>query len=187
MAHLHTGAGQYDLTVSAYIVRRAPEPAVLLHRHKTLGIWMQHGGHVELDETPWQALVREIREETGYDPAQLCVLQPPRRLAALTGDLVHPQPVCVRSVPFGVGTNHFHTDLTYAFVTAELPAYDIGPEESGERAWLTVAEVQALPPGTTYPDVRELSPYIVRLLAEWEDTPLLPEWADNPPPGSTPG
>jgi 8-oxo-dGTP pyrophosphatase MutT (NUDIX family) len=38
---------------------------VLLHRHKRLGLWLQPGGHVDPGETPWQAALRETREETG--------------------------------------------------------------------------------------------------------------------------
>lgn len=39
--------------------------ATLLHWHKRLGQWMPPGGHIEADEDPVQAVLREIREETG--------------------------------------------------------------------------------------------------------------------------
>ncbi len=32
---------------------------------------MQVGGHIELDETPWQAVEHELREESGYTLAEL--------------------------------------------------------------------------------------------------------------------
>jgi 8-oxo-dGTP pyrophosphatase MutT (NUDIX family) len=38
---------------------------VLLHEHKRLGIWLQPGGHIDPGETPWEAALRETREETG--------------------------------------------------------------------------------------------------------------------------
>ena len=39
---------------------------VLLHLHKRLGLWLQPGGHVDAGETPEQAALREVREETGF-------------------------------------------------------------------------------------------------------------------------
>jgi 8-oxo-dGTP pyrophosphatase MutT (NUDIX family) len=179
MPHLNTLPGQYDLTVSAFIVRGDP-PRVLLHRHKTLGVWMQPGGHVELDETPWQAIIHEVREETGYEVDQLAVLQPALRLASLAGDDLHPQPVCLRSFPYGVGTGHFHTDLTYAFLTDQAPRHRPAQGESAELAWLTAAELAGLAPDQTYQDVRQVAWYILdQLLQSWEPVAVANSSASN--------
>ena len=59
MAHIHE---KIDFTASVYVVR---DGKVLLHQHKTLGIWLPPGGHIELDEDPNQTAVREVKEETG--------------------------------------------------------------------------------------------------------------------------
>ncbi len=40
---------------------------VVLLEHKRLGIWLQPGGHIDPGETPWDAALRESREETGLD------------------------------------------------------------------------------------------------------------------------
>lgn len=40
---------------------------VLLHRHKKLNVWLPAGGHIDRDELPEEAAVREVKEETGLD------------------------------------------------------------------------------------------------------------------------
>ncbi|WP_336250195.1 NUDIX hydrolase [Stomatohabitans albus] len=41
------------------------ERGVMLLQHKRLGIWVQPGGHIEANEAPHRAALRESREETG--------------------------------------------------------------------------------------------------------------------------
>jgi 8-oxo-dGTP pyrophosphatase MutT (NUDIX family) len=61
MPHIHE---KIDLTVETFIVHK---DKVLLRRHDKYGIWLSIGGHVELDEDPNQAAVREAKEEVGLD------------------------------------------------------------------------------------------------------------------------
>ena len=61
MAHIHQ---KIDFTVSVQIVH---ENKVLLLIHKKLHIWLPPGGHIELDEDPNEAALREAKEETGID------------------------------------------------------------------------------------------------------------------------
>lgn len=49
-------------TVSVYVVNNN---RVLLHRHKKAQILLPVGGHIELDELPEEAAVREVLEEAG--------------------------------------------------------------------------------------------------------------------------
>lgn len=63
MPHIHD---LIDLTVSAYIVHPT-EDKVLLVDHKKHKKWLQLGGHVELDESSDEALLREIEEECGLE------------------------------------------------------------------------------------------------------------------------
>ncbi len=53
-----------DLVVSAYIFN---QDKVLLIHHKKLNLWLPVGGHIDKDETPDEAIIREIKEETGLD------------------------------------------------------------------------------------------------------------------------
>jgi 8-oxo-dGTP pyrophosphatase MutT (NUDIX family) len=54
----------FHVTGSGIVV--GPRGVVLLE-HKRLGIWLQPGGHIDPGETPWDAALRESREETGLD------------------------------------------------------------------------------------------------------------------------
>lgn len=53
-----------DLSVGACIVK---DGEVLLLYHNKLEKWLFPGGHVEPNETPDMAVVREVKEETGLD------------------------------------------------------------------------------------------------------------------------
>lgn len=61
MAHLHE---KIDFTVSVFVVY---QDTVLIRMHEKFGIWLGVGGHIELDEDPNQAAVREVKEEVGLD------------------------------------------------------------------------------------------------------------------------
>lgn len=53
-----------DLTIAAYIMH---EDKVLLVHHRKLDWWLPVGGHIEENETPDDALLREVKEETGLN------------------------------------------------------------------------------------------------------------------------
>jgi 8-oxo-dGTP pyrophosphatase MutT (NUDIX family) len=57
-------ADPVHVTASGIVVGRR---GVLLHEHKRLRIWIQPGGHIDPGEMPWDAALRETREETGLD------------------------------------------------------------------------------------------------------------------------
>ena len=61
MAHIHE---KIDFTVAIFVVQQG---RVLLIHHRKLDKWLPLGGHVELDEDPEQAALREAREESGLD------------------------------------------------------------------------------------------------------------------------
>ncbi|MBI2024046.1 NUDIX domain-containing protein [Candidatus Giovannonibacteria bacterium] len=61
MPHIHE---KIDLTVEVFIVHKNK---VLLRKHDKYEIWLSVGGHIELDEDPNQAAIREVKEEVGLD------------------------------------------------------------------------------------------------------------------------
>jgi 8-oxo-dGTP pyrophosphatase MutT (NUDIX family) len=59
MPHIHE---KIDFTAEAFIVHKNK---VLLRMHDKHKIWLSVGGHIELDEDPVQAAIREVKEEVG--------------------------------------------------------------------------------------------------------------------------
>lgn len=162
MAHIHTEPGQYDATASAFIVRMdGPEPALLLHKHRLLGRWLQLGGHVELHESPWGTIMHEIPEESGYALSQLKVLQPAVRLQKLSDATIHPSPVATLSHQFG-DTDHYHTDTEYAFTAYGPPEGTADEGESTEFKAFTATELADIPSGDIPENVREVGLFILR-------------------------
>src|SRR5688572_33246753 len=75
MAHKNTQEGEHDLTASAFIVllenkpkgASVTRPQLVLHEHAELGKLLQFGGHLEDNETPWQAALRKAKQEGGFE------------------------------------------------------------------------------------------------------------------------
>lgn len=121
-------ADPVHLTASAIVLDGAGR--TLLHRHKRLGLWLQPGGHVDGDERPEDAVLREVREETGLDG----------RHPADGGAPVHVD------VHEG-GRGHLHLDLRYVVLA---PPRDPAPPdgESQDVRWLTYEQARRLSDGS---------------------------------------
>ncbi len=61
MPHIHE---KIDFTAEVFIVH---DNKVLLRMHDKYNIWLGVGGHIELDEDPNLAAIREVKEEVGLD------------------------------------------------------------------------------------------------------------------------
>ncbi len=105
---------------------------VLLHRHKRLGRWLQPGGHVDPGETPWEAALRETREETGV------AAEHPGRAPRLIHVDVHEGP-----------RGHVHLDLRYLLLADAEVALSPAPGESPDVAWWTPSEAAAVTDAST--------------------------------------
>ncbi|MDB5163923.1 MAG: pyrophosphohydrolase including oxidative damage repair enzyme [Candidatus Saccharibacteria bacterium] len=132
-----------------------------------LGTYLQFGGHVELDENPWQTVAHEVLEETGYDLNQLKIMQPKSRLRKLTGVTLHPEPVIMLSHEFSPG--HFHTDIEYLFVATGEPSHAVGNDESTDIRAFSQAELMDESIPNIPENIREVGSFILsHRLIEWE-------------------
>ncbi len=96
----HTGR---HFTVAVFVVW---EGKVLLHHHRKLGMWLPPGGHIERDELPDEAAVREVREETGVEVE---LVGERREDVADPVQLLRPAGVQLENI----GPGHQHIDLIY--------------------------------------------------------------------------
>lgn len=90
-------------TVAVFVVHAQ---RVLLHYHRKLGRWLPPGGHVEENELPDDAAVREVLEETGVPirlvGSQGVPVEVPRQLVVPAGIQVE-----------DIYPGHQHVDLVY--------------------------------------------------------------------------
>ncbi len=90
-------------TVAVFVVWKGK---VLLHFHRKLGMWLPPGGHIERDELPDDAAVREVLEETGVEVELVG-----ERCADIEDPLQLHRPAGVQLENIGPG--HQHIDLIY--------------------------------------------------------------------------
>lgn len=173
MPHIHTAPGQHDHTISIYIIRTDfRQPKILLHMHRKTNLYAQFGGHIELDEHPWQTAARELEEETGYTLDSLQLLQPAERLQKMTRAIIHPQPVAHATMQYPGTERHSHTDVVYAFIATDEPESQPHDGESTDLRLFTRKELISLKQTDTI--TRETSLYIFdSILSSWK--PISPD------------
>jgi 8-oxo-dGTP pyrophosphatase MutT (NUDIX family) len=96
------------MTVSGFVVEG---DRTLLHWHRKNSMWLPPGGHIERDEDPVQAVIREVAEETGIT-AEIVAPYAPRASArfAVPPQLPPPYVILVEDIEEGP---HQHIDCVY--------------------------------------------------------------------------
>lgn len=168
MPHIHTEPGQHDATVCAFILRITDQPRLLFHQHKHVGTLLPVGGHIELHETPWQAVVREINEESGYESTQLEALVPAWQFEEAPA--VRMQPIPFVLLTHGYDTiDHYHNDLSFLVYVTDEPAGYPSEGESLDLRWLTSDDIVAMGDTEMKENVRMIAKRIFELnLEDWQ-------------------
>jgi ADP-ribose pyrophosphatase YjhB (NUDIX family) len=126
-----------DWTVATFVIHQAK---VLLLWHEKLQMWLPPGGHVEPNELPDEAAVREVLEETGIRVELLS--QPTLPPFPGVRSLARPEAIQLEQI----GPNHEHIDLVYfarpANPNRTEPTVD---REVRQVGWYSLEEAGALP------------------------------------------
>ena len=137
-------------TASGFVLR---DDRILLVNHRKHRVWIYPGGHVEPNETPDEACLREIFEETGVH----CRIVSPRDETLGEPGVVEvlhvPWMVLCERIPTGAEPEHCHID--FAYICEPLPGEGAHLTEDTRETegigWFTLEEMGSL---NLFPDFR---------------------------------
>ncbi len=133
MAHIHE---KIDFTVAIFVVRNHK---ILLIHHRKLDKWLPLGGHIELDEDPEIAAIREAKEESGLD-VELLGERPPTTEPG-TRALIAPRFLDIHRIT----DTHEHIGLIY-WARPKNGSLSLADAEHHDIRWCSAAELDALQP-----------------------------------------
>lgn len=122
----------YDYTVTAFIVNQAGQ--VLLVNHPRYDKWIPVGGHIELDEDPEEALLREIQEETGLE-VEILSSRPPVSSDGVKF-LLTPHYVDVHEA------NPPHKHISFTYFARALHDDFVRSDEHDDMRWFSLDELE---------------------------------------------
>jgi 8-oxo-dGTP pyrophosphatase MutT (NUDIX family) len=136
MAHIHE---KIDFTVSIFVVQ---DGKILLIHHRNLNKWLPLGGHIELDEDPETAALREAKEESGLQ-VELLGERPPTTEPG-TRALIAPRFIDIHRI----SATHEHIGLIY-WARPKSGTLTLAPSEHHEIRWCSAEELNTLHPPMT--------------------------------------
>src|SRR5262249_2569529 len=139
-AHIHE---KIDFTVAIFVVH---DRKILLIHHRKLDKWLPLGGHIELDEDPEAAALREAREESGLD-VELLGERPPTTGPG-TRALIAPRFLDIHRI----SETHEHIGMIY-WARPKKGEVTLATEEHHDIRWCSKADLDGLKPAIS-PAVR---------------------------------
>jgi 8-oxo-dGTP pyrophosphatase MutT (NUDIX family) len=133
MAHIHE---KIDFTVAIFVVH---EDKVLLIHHRNLNKWLPVGGHIELDEDPEAAALREAKEESGLE-IELLGERPPTTEPG-TRALIAPRFLDIHRIT----DTHKHIGMMY-WARPRTGTLKLAPAEHHDIRWCSAADLDRLQP-----------------------------------------
>jgi len=145
-------------TASALILNK--ERKILLVNHRKLGVWLYPGGHVDKGETPDEAVIREVKEETGLDVK--IISNKDTNIADPKADVsVLHQPYIVLCEKIKGNEEHYHIDLVYQckIINEETAELCHNPRESRDIKFFGLEDLENI---KLFPNFRKLVEKILK-------------------------
>lgn len=117
---------RYELAATTFVFAGG---RFAIHWHKKVGKWLPPGGHVEDDELPDHAAVREVLEELGVPCRLLTSGQPDLGIDSV------PLPIAI--LVESIDEQHSHIDMIYIATTDNEKIDD-------NFSWVTVEEAESM-------------------------------------------
>ena len=133
MPHIHE---KIDFTVAIFVVH---DGKILLIHHRKLDRWLPLGGHIELDEDPEQAALREAKEESGLDIELLGERAPTTEPG--TRALITPRFLDIHRI----NATHEHIGLIY-WARPKTGLIQLAQDEHHDIRWCSSADLEMLQP-----------------------------------------
>lgn len=130
MPHIHD---KIDFTVEVFVVYK---DRVLLRKHDKYKLWLSVGGHIELDEDPNEAAIREVREETGLD-IRLIGNIPNFSYVEAYREIMAPRFMNRHSI----NDNHEHVTMVYFAVASDDRIIQSQNELSDDIKWFSLEDL----------------------------------------------
>lgn len=132
MAHIHE---KIDFTADVFVVYK---DKVLVRKHEKYNLWLAVGGHIELDEDPNQAAVREVKEEVGLDVELVGELPKFKNERSFYKELLPPRYMNIHDI----NPTHQHISLVYFAKSNSDKVIENEEEKSKGLKWFTKEELQ---------------------------------------------
>lgn len=123
-------------TVSVYVVHNN---RVLLHKHKKAQILLPVGGHIELNELPEEAAIREAFEEAGIEIELYDLDSLKDKNVNISGERILINPI--HMVLGEVEKEHEHVDFVF-YAQSVMVELKPGLDESNNLAWYSEQELE---------------------------------------------
>ena len=139
---------KYDINLKKHFTASAliknDEGKVLLVYHKKLDVWLYPGGHIEANETPDEAVVREVKEETGLDVEIVGELATKLNDEEEDVSVLH-NPYIILCERIKAKEEHYHIDMVYACKTTSGQKLVYNKYESKGIGFFGINDVETIP------------------------------------------
>ena len=119
-------------TATGYVVI---DNSILLHFHPKVKMWLPPGGHIELNEDPNQAVIREVYEETSIEVELISDFE--NFNFDYPKSLIPPEHILKEDIDDPVDGFHQHIDLIYY-------CKPINPLEDLPKEWVAISRDQLI-------------------------------------------